>query len=209
MPEQTSRYVSSVPVIEHRRFPATAPSWRGLRRSCAGTRWRWWCAPTAHTANWGSVSPGTRARPTCSKPTSLLLPHAHRCARRRPGVLPLVDQRESRPVVSAGHRPISDIRSARFVALKRTSQARGPTRPASWRPLRVPPAPERSCRWVSGACTSQRVCRPQTSPTRASASELKRPADSPSGVATSHAHNESLNCEATALRDVPLQTTWR
>ena len=53
-----------------RRSPATWRSRSGWPRSCAGTRWRWWCAPTRPMANSAATSRATPARPICSKSAS-------------------------------------------------------------------------------------------------------------------------------------------
>ena len=62
------------PVREHDRARtssrptrATSRSNPASRRSCAGTRSRWWCAPTARAASWAGTSRATRRRRTSSR----------------------------------------------------------------------------------------------------------------------------------------------
>ena len=55
--------------------PVARTLWRSKKRwpaSCAGMRWRWWCGPTAPTANSGDISPAMRRRPIYLRSASII-----------------------------------------------------------------------------------------------------------------------------------------
>ena len=49
---------------------ATARSSGASRPTSAGTRWRWWCRPTARAPSTAATSPATRRRPRCTRSAS-------------------------------------------------------------------------------------------------------------------------------------------
>ena len=58
------------------------------RRSCAGMRWRWWCAPTRPMASSAATSRATRRPPRSSRSASITSSVAPKPGRRRPRLLP-------------------------------------------------------------------------------------------------------------------------
>ena len=67
------RRCSTRPTATRSRSPISHSSratWKwssASRRSSAGTRWRWWFAPTARTPSWAATSRAMRRRPTSSR----------------------------------------------------------------------------------------------------------------------------------------------
>ncbi len=56
--QPTTEYVNTIPAAPRSRRCRATPRWNGASaRSSAGTRWRWWCAPTASPANSAATSP--------------------------------------------------------------------------------------------------------------------------------------------------------
>ena len=66
-------YCNTIALADQPQYPGNLEiEQRASRRSCAGTRSRWWCAPTARTPSSAATSRATPRRRTCSRSASTI-----------------------------------------------------------------------------------------------------------------------------------------